>query len=430
MKKNLWLVVSCLIVAAMVLVVLLLSACGGVPQEDLDAVMAEREAAEAQVAPLQSDLDATNARIASIQSDLDATSTQMASVQSDLAATESRLAETESDVVAANTQIASLQSNLAATESRLAETESDLVVIQDAIEDKSAALEILTLALSGSLPTTEVQVTRNVEYGNAGGVRLRLDMYIPETPIVTPMPAIIWIHGGSWKYGDKDLSDRADVRSLAEHGFLLVSIDYRLTRFPAQVEDSKCAVRWLRANAEKYDVDPDRIGVWGGSAGGHLAMMVGCADETATLEGDGGWAEYSSRVQAVVSYYGLSDLVSIYTEWGVVQTGSSPIAAFLGGTYQEIPEIYAAASPINYVTADDPPLLMVHGEADEVADIIESEVMYEAYLQARLEATLIRVSGAGHGMGVVPFREARASPSADEIEQMVLVFFIRQLLFL
>ncbi|MFC2002994.1 alpha/beta hydrolase fold domain-containing protein [Chloroflexota bacterium] len=268
--------------------------------------------------------------------------------------------------------------------------------------------------------TTTIEVTIDIEYGRAGDIPLLLDIYIPETPIATPIPAIICIHGGGWRDGDKGLYVKY-VKSLATHGFFVASINYRLSGvapFPAAVEDSKCAVRWLRANAEKYNVDPERIGVWGNSAGGHLAMMVGLVDETAGLEGNGGWGEFSSRVQAVCSYYGPSDFVSRVSHPSHVQ--------FLGGTLEEKPEIYKAASPINYVTKDDPPLLLIHGELDETVPYNQSEKTYQAYQQAELEATLIKVSHAGHIFR--PAGDSPISPSHDEIEQIRLEFFIKHLL--
>ncbi|MFC2067788.1 alpha/beta hydrolase fold domain-containing protein [Chloroflexota bacterium] len=256
------------------------------------------------------------------------------------------------------------------------------------------------------IPSTTVEVIKNIEYGRVGNVPLLLDMYIPETPVTTRMPTIIYIHGGGWRGGDKALgSERSNY--LVKHGFLFVSINYRLIKaaqgsatFLAEledcVEDSKCAVRWLRANAEKYNVDPDRIGVWGTSAGGHLAMMVACANESAELEGNGGWAEYSSRVQSVVSFFGPT-----------------------------LPMKQDRVSPINHVTTDDPPLLLIHGELDRVVSIESSEQMYEAYQQAGLKPTLVKVSGAGHG-----FKQETSSPispSRDEIQQILLEFFIKHL---
>jgi len=283
------------------------------------------------------------------------------------------------------------------------------------------------------IPNTTAEVTKDVEYGRAGDIPLLLDIYTPETPIVTPMPAVIWMHGGSWKYLDKSNNHMLrSVKTLARHGFFAVSINYRLSGvapFPAAVEDSKCAVRWLRANAEKYNVDPNRIGAWGSSSGGHLAMMLGCADETAGLEGNGGWGEFSSRVQAVCSYYGPTDLVSTYRKIKERQ-GSVPdshhYVQFLGGHLEEKPDMWKAASPINHVTADDPPLLLVHGELDSVVPLIVSGKMYKTYQQAGLETSLIRVSDADHLFKQIADRHI--SPSMEEIEQIVLDFFVKHLL--
>ena len=221
------------------------------------------------------------------------------------------------------------------------------------------------------------------------------------------------------------------IKTLARHGFFAVSINHRLSGvapFPAAVEDCKCAVRWLRANAEKYNIDPNRIGVLGASSGGYLSMMAGCADETAGLEGNGGWAEFSSRVQAVCSYYGPTNLARTYR---VIEAreGSVPddfyYVEFLGCHLEENPELWKAAGPINHVTADDPPLLLVHGELDSVVPIIVSEKMHRKYQQTGLETSLIRVSDADH-----VFRQAAdspISPSIDEIEQIVLDFFVKHL---
>lgn len=222
------------------------------------------------------------------------------------------------------------------------------------------------------IPTTAVEVTKDIEYGKGGDIPLLLDVYIPETPIASPTPAIVFIHGGGWRGGDKYPGGK--IRTLAKHGFVGVSINYRLSGvapFPAAVEDCKCAVRWLRANAEKYNVDPDRIGVWGSSAGGHLAMIVGCADEAAGLEGNGGWAEYSSRVQAVCSYWGPSDFSSL-PESRVSSGSNSAEIQFLDGTIEEIPDTYVLASAVTYVTPDDPPLLLVYGELDSVVPFSQS----------------------------------------------------------
>jgi len=150
-------------------------------------------------------------------------------------------------------------------------------------------------------------------------------------------------------------------------------------------------------------------------------LMVGCVDETDGFEISGGWEEFSSRVQAVCSYYGISEFVSWYEE---VPRDSA--VRFLSGTLEEKPEIYRTASPINYVTNDDPPLLLIHGELDTLVPYNQSEIMYQAYRQAGLEAELMKVSGAGHG-----FKQETDSPishSFDDICEMTLDFFIKHLL--
>jgi len=275
------------------------------------------------------------------------------------------------------------------------------------------------------IPTTDFQVVKGIEYGSGDSIPLKLDMYIPEMPIASPMPAVVFIHGGGWKSGDKYPSR---INIMATHGFLGLSINYRLSGialFPAAVEDAKCAVRWLRANAEKYNVDPKRIGVWGGSAGGHLAMMVGTTDETAGLEGNGGWKGISSRVQAICSYWGPGDFVSWFEDVDAKRNITAEFE-FLGGTIMEIPDIYRLASPVTHVTIDDPPLLMVHGNLDPVVPYSQSETMYKAYTQAELDVTLVKVTGAGHGLKQVT--ENPVSPSRKEVDQMVVDFFVMHLL--
>jgi acetyl esterase/lipase len=235
-----------------------------------------------------------------------------------------------------------------------------------------------------------------------------------------PMPAVVFIHGGGWQSGDKYPSQ---VSSLAQRGFFAVSINYRLSGvaiFPAAVEDCKCAVRWLRANATKYNVDPTRIGVWGGSAGGHLALMVACTDETSGIEGNGGWNTYSSRVQAVCSYYGPTDLSRM-------QDGGDAAAParFLGGSPLEKPESYKLASPVNYVTPDDPALLMVHGESDRVVPYAQSVIMRDEYFKLGLKVELVKVLNAGHVFQAIGGKAI--SPTLNDISQKMLDFFVREL---
>ncbi len=244
-----------------------------------------------------------------------------------------------------------------------------------------------------------------------------MDIYIPKQPIALPVPAVVWVHGGGWRNGSKE---GGRGQWLADHGFIGVSIDYRLSGeaiFPAAVEDCKCAVRFLRANAGDYGIDPEQIGAWGSSAGGHLVLMLGLADEKAGLEGNGGWAGISSKIQAVCSYFGPTDLTTI-------REGGDSIAPrlFIGGTLEELPQAYARASPVTYISRDDPPLLLVHGSNDKTVPFAQSQKMYDLAKQAGLDIALIKVYGAGHG-----FSGASISPSTAEIEQAVLDFFIQKL---
>src|ERR1700722_1881726 len=168
---------------------------------------------------------------------------------------------------------------------------------------------LLLASLTFQPKTTETQFTliSDVEYCTDGGQPLLLDLFIPKNRIRTPTPAILWIHGGGWERGDKNGNSGALL--LADAGFVTASLFYRLSRdspFPADIEDCKCAIRFLRANASKYGLDPDRIGVAGASAGGHLAELIATAPSSAGLEGTGGWGNISSEVQAASAYYGAS----------------------------------------------------------------------------------------------------------------------------
>jgi acetyl esterase/lipase len=264
---------------------------------------------------------------------------------------------------------------------------------------------------------TDYQITRDVAYGQGGGHPLYLDIYRPLIPIATPTPAVIWIHGGGWSVGDKYPSQ---VTLMAKAGFFCVSINYRLSgeaRFPAALEDAKCAVRWLRANAADYQVDPGAIGVWGGSAGAHLALMVACADENAGMEGAGGWSDVSSRVQAVCSYYGPTDLVLAF--------GQPSVASFIGAPLSVDAEAYRRASPIYYVDHDDPPLLLVHGDMDSLVPLSQAQEILADYQQLKLDARLIVVKNAGHGLGQAG--KEPISPSRAEYEQAVVDFFVLNL---
>jgi len=244
------------------------------------------------------------------------------------------------------------------------------------------------LAPAAAAPTLE----RDLVYATVDGDDLTLDLYQPGSSGLHP--AIVFVHGGGWSSGDK--ATFADYALFfAERGYVGISVNYRLAPehpFPAAVEDTKAAVRWLRENAEKYGVDPGRIGAMGSSAGGHLVAMLGVTDPSDGLEGSSGDLTLSSRVQAVVDYFGPSDLSLV---------GNVPdpaILAFIGGMCGEQPARCQAASPVTYVSSDDPPFLIVHGTADLRVPFSQSVVLRDALARAGVEATLLALEGAGHGL--------------------------------
>lgn len=264
-----------------------------------------------------------------------------------------------------------------------------------------------------------VEAIRDVEYGVAKDVSLKLDIFRPKEAPEGLMPAVVWIHGGGWRQGDKN--NASNAIAAAKRGFFAVSINYRLSgeaAFPAAIEDCKGAVRWVRANAKAYGVDPERIGVWGSSAGGHLALLVGSADDTAGLEGKSGYARESSRVQAVCSWFGPSD----FSKAGTV--ARDPVALFLGGTQEEKPEEYKRASPVTHVSKDDPPVLMVHGDQDTTVKLEQSEIMLKALRDAGVPAELIVVKNAGHSWKPAG---GEPEPGTDEILEKSLKFLEEKL---
>ncbi|MCC6491830.1 MAG: alpha/beta hydrolase [Pirellulales bacterium] len=238
-----------------------------------------------------------------------------------------------------------------------------------------------------------VSVQKGIEYGKAGDASLQLDLYSAKD-LAAPAPALVFIHGGGWKGGNRQVYHNYCVR-FAERGYVAATVSYRLSGvapFPAAVEDVKRAVRWLRAHAEELKLDPDHMGVAGGSAGGHLAMMVGYSSDAPQLDGNGESSAVSSRVQAVVDLYGPTDLTAD------VARNADEVTSFLGKTYDEAPEAFRRASPITYVTPDDPPTLVLHGSLDSVVPIEQAEALAAKLKQAGVSCDFDRVEGWPHTM--------------------------------
>ncbi len=247
-----------------------------------------------------------------------------------------------------------------------------------------------------------IKVHADLEYVPGGHARQRLDLYVP-AKAGTTLPVIVWIHGGAWMGGSKD--GGVVALPLVGKGYAVASINYRLSQhavFPAQIEDCKAAIHWLRSNAKKYNLDPERIGVWGASAGGHLVALLGTTGGAQDLEGKGGHADESSRVQAVVDFFGPTDFLQMDAH---AVTGArlkhdspaSPESRLIGGAIQENVEKVGRANPIKYVTKEAPPFLIVHGEQDPLVPCHQSELLYQALKQARCDVTFYKIAGAGHG---------------------------------
>lgn len=230
-------------------------------------------------------------------------------------------------------------------------------------------------------------VQRGVTYTPVGWPQeLKADIYSPRG--LGPYAAVLVIHGGGWEGGDRDDMDSFCER-LAEHGYVAVTVDYRdapAYTFPAQLHDIQQAVRWLRNKAESLRVEPDRIGVLGYSAGGHLAALLGSVGEGDPLDVPHGGAD--TRVRAVVSGAGPTDLRKY--------EGGDLVPQFIGGSQEQMPDAFALASPITHVSANDPPMFFYHGTFDTLVPSDHSEDMKKALDAAGVPAELYLLSGLGH----------------------------------
>ncbi|HEV7282217.1 MAG TPA: alpha/beta hydrolase fold domain-containing protein [Pirellulaceae bacterium] len=262
-------------------------------------------------------------------------------------------------------------------------------------------------APGGELPDN-VKALRDLAYVPDGHERQKLDLYLPEREEGEKLPLVVWIHGGAWQSGSKE---GCPARYLTGEGFAVASVNYRLSGhapFPAQIHDCKTAIRFLRANADKYGLDPDRIGVWGSSAGGHLVSLLGTSGDVedleghAELEGPDLYRDQSSRVQAVCNYYGPTELLKMGEQSGPSSridhdSPNSPESRLVGGPVQARADLARLASPMTHVTNDDPPFLTVHGDSDPVVPVQQGTTFHDALQKAGVESELHVVKGGGHG---------------------------------
>jgi len=289
------------------------------------------------------------------------------------------------------------------------------------------ALVLAAVALAAACSVAQDAATKpsreftDVVYAKVGDRALHVDIAVPEDAPAKLHPAVVWVHGGGWKKGTHKMNL---ARWLTDYGYVVASVEYRLSGeaiFPAQITDCKAAIRFLRAKSKEYGIDPDRIGVWGGSAGGHLAALLGTTGGMKELEGDYGSIGRSSRVQAVCVFYGPADL-TVVPEVAVKKKKPGPVAELLGGKPTEKPGLARLASPIRHITRDDAPFLLVHGDKDALVPIAQSEKFYAALKEAGVDATFIRVKNGGHG-----FNASGIEPTWDEIMKSVRKFFDKHL---
>jgi acetyl esterase/lipase len=243
----------------------------------------------------------------------------------------------------------------------------------------------------------DLRLEKDLVYGKGGDIELKLNLAMPKDGD-GPFPAVICIHGGGWIGGQRQQLDKL-TETLAEKGYVAVTVTYRLApgaKFPAQIEDCKAGVRWLRANAKKYKIDPDHIGATGFSAGGHLVCLLGTTRKDDGLEGMGGNADQSSAVQAVVSFFGPTDFTAKTWNEDVENRFFVP---FLGSTFADKPEAYKRASPISYVKKGAPPFLFFHGTEDTLVSVKQSRILCDKLKEAGGSAKVVELEGAGHGWG-------------------------------
>jgi acetyl esterase/lipase len=275
------------------------------------------------------------------------------------------------------------------------------------------------------LSKEDIAVFEDIVYAVPDGYELKLDIAVPRY-LKAPAPAVVDIPGGSWRVVKKSAED---ALFYAKHGFIGVSITHRtsdIAVFPAAVHDCKAAIRWLRAHAEEYNIDPERIGVTGFSSGAHLAVLIGTSGGDAYLEGKGNYLDYSSSVQAVVDHFGPTDFLKM-NDSGLADgidhfDENSPESLFLGGPLRERVELAHLANPIHYIDPEDPPVFIGHGEKDGMVIIDQSELLYSALIKAGIPTDFVRVKNADHMYR--PYKwDADVSPTIDDMNRLTVEWF-------
>jgi acetyl esterase/lipase len=272
------------------------------------------------------------------------------------------------------------------------------------------------------IPDT-IRVDQDINYAASSNPSQTLDVYAPKRPNGDqPLPVIVNIHGGAFSMGDKRWGVEEVTPLVASGDYVGVSINYRLSGeaiWPAQVHDCKAAIRWVRANAKQHNMDANRIGVIGASAGGHLVAMLGLTSGAKDLEGDiGPHKGVSSQVQSVVDQFGPTDFVVLAEDQSTMNhaNADSPEGRLIGGDVKQNPDKARNASPMTYVSKSAPPFLIIHGNADPLIPHVQSQRFYDALKRLGVEAYFVTVTGGGHGGFKNP-----------QVHQRIRQFFDKQL---
>jgi len=273
------------------------------------------------------------------------------------------------------------------------------------------------------IDTRPGSINRDVTYCTRNGVALQMDIYFPKQTENVAIPIVVYLHGGGWTWGDKSRGPgMVDIPELLARGYVVAAVNYRLApkyKFPAQIEDVKCAMRFLRAHALSLNIDPNRVGVWGSSAGGHLVALLGLTDASAGFD-VGEYLDQSSRVQAVVDMFGPTDLITLLS--GARRVFVRVVQRVFGTTSKDDPKL-VRASPLSYVSKDAPPFLILQGDEDYLVPVSQSQELYDRLKAVGANAHLVIIKNAGHGF----LPHGTMNPSRAELTKMIADFFDKNL---
>jgi acetyl esterase/lipase len=251
-----------------------------------------------------------------------------------------------------------------------------------------------------------VRAEKDIPYVADGDPAQRLDLYLPDPPSEKPLPLVVWVHGGAWKGGSKA---GCPALGMVRKGYAAASVEYRFSQkalFPAQIQDCQAAIRWLRANSKRYNVDPARIGAWGGSAGGHLVALLGTSGGKKAFPPVGGNEDQSDRVQAVCDLFGPANFTTVMQQAAddknarnifKFNTPSDPYSGLIGAKLGEDRQKTDAVSPVHYVSGDNPPFLILHGTRDALVPFAQSEELAAALEAKGVKVLFQKIPGGGHG---------------------------------